>query len=107
MVMDDMAMDDTAMNDMAVDGMAERRARIAALDAEVVGLMAERVRLAREIGQSKRDAGMATLDPGQEAAVVRRAVEAARSAELPEEPVREIFWALVRMCRSAQLEERS
>jgi chorismate mutase len=87
-------------------GVAERRQRIAAIDGELVRLMAERVALAREIGRSKRDAGAATLDPGQEAAVVRRGVEAARSQGLPVEPVREIFWSLVGMCRGAQLEDQ-
>jgi chorismate mutase len=87
------------------EGLAERRERIGAIDGEVVRLVAERVALAREIGRSKRDAGAATLDPGQEAAVVRRAVERARSLGLPDEPVREIFWSLVGMCRAAQLEE--
>jgi chorismate mutase len=87
-------------------GVAERRQRIAAIDGELVRLMAERVSLAREIGRSKRDAGAATLDPGQEAAVVRRGVEAARAQGLPVEPVREIFWSLVGMCRGAQLEDQ-
>jgi chorismate mutase len=86
-------------------GVAERRERIGAIDGELVRLVAERVALAREIGRSKRDAGTATLDPAQEAAVVRRAVERARSLGLPDEPVREIFWGLVGMCRAAQLEE--
>jgi chorismate mutase len=86
-------------------GVAERRERIGAIDHELVRLMAERVALAREIGRSKRNVGAATLDPGQEAAVVRRAVERARSWGLSEEPVREILWTLVGMCRAAQLEE--
>jgi chorismate mutase len=88
-------------------GVAERRERIGAIDGEVVRLLAERVALAREIGRSKRDAGAATLDPAQEAAVVRRAVERARLLGLPDEHVREIFWSLVGMCRAAQLEEGS
>jgi chorismate mutase len=86
-------------------GVAERREQIGAIDGELVRLMAERVTLAREIGRSKRDAGAATLDPSQEAAVVRRAVERARTLGLSDEPVREIFWSLVGLCRSAQLEE--
>jgi chorismate mutase len=88
------------------EGMVERRERIGAIDGELVRLIAERVRLAREIGRSKREAGAATLDPGQEAAVVRRAVERARSLGLPDEPVREVFWTLVGLCRTAQLDER-
>jgi chorismate mutase len=88
------------------EAVAEQRERIRALDGELIRLVAERVRLAREIGRSKQAAGTATLDPAQEAAVVRRAVEQARERGLPPEPVREIFWALVGMCRAAQVEER-
>jgi chorismate mutase len=89
------------------DTVADRRQRISAIDDEIIRLMAERVQLAREIGQLKRAAGAATLDPGREAAVVRRAVERARLLQLPDEPVRDIAWTLVRLCRSAQLEEPS
>lgn len=87
-------------------GLGDRRARIEALDGELVALIAERVRLAREIGEAKREAGGATLDPGREAAVVRRAVERAREHGLPDEPVREIFWSLIGLCRGVQLEDR-
>lgn len=90
----------------SAEGVVERRERIGTIDGELVRLIAERARLAREIGRSKREAGAATLDPGQEAAVVRRAVERARSLGLPDEPVREIFWNLVGLCRAAQLDER-
>lgn len=90
----------------AEDGVRAGRARIEALDGELLALMAERVRVAREIGETKRSAGDATLDPGREAAVVRRAVEGGRALGLPEEPVREIFWSLIGLCRGIQLEER-
>jgi chorismate mutase / prephenate dehydrogenase len=85
---------------------AGRRERIGAIDRQILALMAERVRLAREIGGAKRDVGAATLDPGQEATVVRRAVAHARELGLPEEPLRQIFWILVGLCRDAQLEDR-
>lgn len=82
----------------------EARARIEALDDELLRLVAERVRLAREIGVTKRAAGAATLDPAREAAVIRRAVERGRELGLPDEPVRELFWTLVGLCRRRQLE---
>lgn len=87
-------------------GVEALRARIAALDTQIVECIAERVEVARHIGAVKRDAGGATLDPGREAAVIRHAVEVARSHGLPAEPVREIFWALMELCRTTQLEER-
>lgn len=85
---------------------AELRQRIESLDRRLLEQVAERVDLARRIGAVKRDRDAATLDPGREAAVIRRAVEAGRDHGLPEEPVRQIFWTLVELCRSAQLEGR-
>lgn len=82
------------------------RAQIAALDEEIVERIAERVDLAGRIGVLKRDAGGSVLDPEREAAVIRHAVGAARDRGLPVEPVREIFWMLMQLCRSAQVEER-
>jgi chorismate mutase len=84
---------------------AELRDRIAGLDRALLESFAERVELARRIGGLKRRAGGATLDPTREAAVIRQAVETARALGLPEEPVRDIFWTLVGLCRSAQVEE--
>ena len=84
----------------------ELRAGIEALDARIVDAVADRVALARRIGEVKREARGATLDPEREAAVIRRAVEAARARGLPTEPVREIFWTLLELCRTEQLERR-
>lgn len=80
------------------------RAGIEAVDRQMVELVAERVELARRAGALKRQDENATLDPGREAAVVRHAVENARDLGLPEEPVRQLFWTLIGLCRSAQLE---
>jgi chorismate mutase len=91
---------------MGGEAIEARRGRIAGIDAQLVDLVAERLSVAREIGDTKWEAGAATLDPAREVAVVRSAVERARRLGLPEEPVRELFWILVRLCREAQLEER-
>lgn len=82
------------------------RQRIEALDRAVLEAVADRVELARRIGEAKRSREAATLDPGREAAVIRRAVQTGRELGLPEEPVRQLFWTLVGLCRAAQLEER-
>ncbi|MBX6365005.1 MAG: chorismate mutase, partial [Gemmatimonadetes bacterium] len=47
------------------------RSAIAELDRRLIELLAERVRLAQRIGAAKRAAGLPTLDPAREAAVVR------------------------------------
>ena len=82
------------------------RAEIEALDEELVAMIARRVGLARRIGRAKQAARDATLDPAREAVVIRRATAAARDHGLPTEPVREIFWTLLGLCRGAQLEDR-
>jgi chorismate mutase len=56
-------------------------------------------------GKLKRELGLPILDPEREAAVIRTAVEAARTEQLPEELVREIFWRILGMSRGAQQEE--
>jgi chorismate mutase len=90
----------------AAGGVEGLRAGIEDVDREILERVARRVELARRIGAMKKGAAAATLDPEREAAVIRRAVETARELGLPAEPVRELFWTLVGMCRMAQLEER-
>lgn len=80
------------------------RERIEQVDREIIGLIGERVHLAREVGAVKRTLGMPTLDPAREAAVVRRAGELAREAGVGDEDVRYIFWHLIGLSRRAQLE---
>ena len=80
------------------------RTELEAVDGEIVRLIARRVETARAIGAHKRAVGLPTLDASREAAVVRRAATLARAANLPEEPVRAIFWQVVDLCRRAQEE---
>lgn len=82
------------------------RGEIERIDREIVGLVADRVRLAREVGKAKRAAGLPTLDPAREAAVVRRAGSLAREAGLVDEEMRALFWALIGLSRRAQMEEQ-
>jgi chorismate mutase len=74
------------------------------VDRSIIELIAARVRLAREVGNAKRAAGLPTLDPAREAAVIRNAAVLAREANLHDDDVRQIFWHLVGLCRRAQLE---
>lgn len=84
--------------------LARLRGEIERIDRAIVGLVAERVRLARLVGAAKRAAGLSVLDPGREAAVVRRAGALAREAGLDDEDIRYIFWHLIGLSRRAQLE---
>jgi chorismate mutase len=81
------------------------RDEIVEVDRAIVGLIAQRVDLARQVGPLKRALGMPTLDPPREAAIVRRAGALAREAGLAEDDVRYIFWHLVGLSRRVQLEQ--
>jgi chorismate mutase len=81
------------------------RSEIERVDRTIVALIGERVRLARAVGAAKRAAGLPTLDPAREAAVVRRAGALAREAGLDDEEVRYIFWHLIGLSRRAQVQE--
>ncbi|MDQ3556159.1 MAG: chorismate mutase, partial [Gemmatimonadota bacterium] len=80
------------------------RDEIELLDRALVGIIADRVRLAERVGSAKRAAGLPILDPAREAAVVRRAGALAREACLADEDVRYIFWHLIGLSRRAQME---
>ncbi|HEY6222857.1 MAG TPA: chorismate mutase [Gemmatimonadales bacterium] len=80
------------------------RADIERIDRALVDLIRERVRAARSTAAAKRAAGLPTLDPPQEAAVIRRAAALARDAGLPAEDVRDVFWKVVALSRAAELE---
>jgi len=82
------------------------RREVERLDRALVRTIAERMRVARAIGAAKRAAGAATLDPVREAEVVRRAGALAREADLPEEPIRMVFWQLIDLARRLQAAER-
>ena len=78
------------------------REEIERIDRAIVGLLAERMDRSRKIGTLKRSAGMPTLDPAREAEVIRRASAIAREHGLPDDPVRDLFWHVIAISRSAQ-----
>lgn len=86
--------------------LSELRGRIDDIDRSLARLLARRTELAVEVGRRKRAAGVPLLDPAREAAVVRRAADRARSVSLDEEAVRQIYWCLIRLSRSAQRNDR-
>lgn len=75
------------------------------LDRTLVALLAERFRLAAQVGEAKRKLGLPIIDGVQEAAVVRRAAVAAREAGVEDEEIRSIFWRVIGLCRRVQMEE--
>ena len=90
---------------MSPASLAELRARIEAIDADCVALLARRMELARAVGAHKRAHGMALRDSEREETVVRTAARLARESGLPEEEVRQIFRQVVAMSRRAQQDD--
>jgi len=87
----------------APDELRVLREAIERVDDALIGLLAERQSLARRVGETKRAAGLAVVDPGREAGVVRRAAERARCAGLPPDAVRELFRRMIALSREQQL----
>ena len=92
-------------NSAALEELTRCREEIERIDRDIIALLARRLTLGKRTGDLKRDAGLPILDPGREAAVIRGAVETAREANLPDEPVREIFWRVLSLSRMAQQSE--
>lgn len=80
------------------------RREVERIDGEIARLVAERVRVAREIGAAKRSADRGALDAAREAAVVRKGAAVGAAAGLDPEDARDLFWLLIGICRKAQTE---
>jgi chorismate mutase/prephenate dehydrogenase len=79
------------------------RSAIEETDRDIVALIARRLDLVHTLGAEKDRCGLAAADPAREAAVLRSVASLARSAGIDEERVRDIFWCVIEMCRTAQL----
>lgn len=79
--------------------LAVLREQIDRADADLVAALVVRYRLAEEVGALKGRKGLPVLDPAREAEVVRAAGAGARSAGIPDEGVRDIFWSVLGYCR--------
>lgn len=77
------------------------REEIDRLDERLLEALLARFRVAARVGRVKGGVGAPPLDPPREAAVVRRASAAALEAGVPEEGVREVYWAVLGLCRAA------
>ena len=91
---------------MTGDRIAELRGEIDALNAEIVGLLARRVEVARGIGEAKRDLGLPIVDRAREGKVYERVRELARGAGLDPEGVERVFREIVDLSTRAQEDGR-
>ena len=87
---------------MPADKLDALRGRIRELDRELVTLAAERVAVARQVGEAKRVANLPIVDYGQERVVLERARETAEAAGLDGRVAEAILGALIRAAVSAQ-----
>lgn len=81
--------------------MVALREQIDQVDDQLVQVLVTRFRLVAEVGSVKASLGMMRCDPLREATIVRRVSGAARTAGIPEEGVRDVFWTVLSYCRSA------
>lgn len=75
---------------------------LARLDAQLVQLIAERVRLACRAGDAKRAAGIPLRDVAREDATLAMVTALARERALDEAAVRDVFERLIAIARRAQ-----
>lgn len=96
---------------MENDGMTEEeargrldqlRSRIAEVDEKLIQVIGSRKNLVLEIGRVKATLGLPVMDPAQEAAVIRKAAQRARSMGVDEEMTRDVLWRIIAAARSAQ-----
>jgi chorismate mutase / prephenate dehydrogenase len=87
------------------DELDELRERIRRLDAELVERAAERIDLARRVGEVKRRQNQPTVDYAQERVVLERARSAARERGLDPAVVADLFAGLIRAAVTAQDED--
>jgi chorismate mutase/prephenate dehydrogenase len=74
----------------------EIRTRLSALDAQLLGLVAERQRLSREVAEAKRATGLGTRDFRRERDVLMRARETAVSLDLSPDLAESVLRLLIR-----------
>ena len=87
--------------------LTELREQIDRVDHDLVTALAARFRLAEQVGTLKRDTGMLPLDPRREAEIVRSVCDVARAEGIPDEGVRQIFWAVIDYCGEGVLKRHA
>ena len=80
----------------------ELRKKIDAIDSEVVKLIADRIRTAREIGEVKHRQGRHVNDQSREARVLEHIRDIAREENVGEEVIATIYQKIITECRRTQ-----
>jgi len=85
---------------------ADLRRRLGEIDAELLALAAERIRIGRAVGEAKLQDGLPTVDYAQERVVLDRARAAARQVGLAEPVAEDLLAGLIRASVTAQEADR-
>lgn len=89
---------------IVAEDLEQLRKEIERIDRALVGLVRERVHVARLVLRAKEAAGLPVVDAAQERAVLERAATAARAAGLPPEEIGVVFAQVVAITRRAELD---
>ena len=89
---------------IAVEDLEQLRKEIERIDRAVVGLVRERVRVARLVLKAKQAAGLPVVDSAEEATVIERAATMAKDAGLPPDDIGAVFTRVVEITRRAEIE---
>jgi chorismate mutase len=91
---------------IAAEDLGRLREEIERIDRALVGLIRERVRVARLVLQAKELAGLPVIDAAQESQVIRRSTTLAQAAGLPPEDIGDVFSRVVAITRRAELQSQ-
>ena len=79
----------------------ENRMKIDLIDQKLFGLLNQRLLIALEIGNVKKEMGIKICDPGREKEVLERLSRRNRGP-LKEEDLKKIFATIIKVCRRSQ-----
>ena len=85
-------------------GLLEHRKEIEAIDEQIIRLIDQRNKMAKNIFEAKKQEGLQISDPEQESLVLKRAMDLATELNLDAGALREIFNILIRMSLQKQHE---
>jgi len=87
------------------DDIQKLRGDINRLNGEIIELLAERVKIAKQIGDVKKKKGKPVVDIGREAIVYEQVKQLADDMNLDQEGVEKVFKEIIRLSVEAQEEE--
>lgn len=78
------------------------RKKIEDIDLSILNLIKNRIEIAKEIAEAKKESGLSVYDPNRENEVIERIKSVSRSMGLPYEYIEDIYLLLISMTRNIQ-----